>query len=336
MILIISEEKDVSTVHIIEWLLHWDIPFFRINNEDQITIKKIHFKRNGEPDVLLIKNQKDKIALKDIKAYWYRRGGIRLSFPDFYGTSNIDFLQKQITIHLELEAGICTDFISSLINRLPRIGTFETRKVNKLLLLHLASNIGLAIPETLITSSKENYLSTFSGNTITKSLAVGFYIRIGKEKEEERFITYTEDIDEKDIPKYFFPSQFQSKIEKEADIRIFYLLGDFYTMAIRSQENQRTSTDFQKYDFDTPNRNFPFKLPNNIEKKLHLLMQAAGLETGSIDMVLTKAGEYVFLEVNPVGQFNMVSVPCNYQLEKKIAQKLKTLMQSSDERKIFD
>ena len=30
----------------------------------------------------------------------------------------------------------------------------------------------------------------------------------------------------------------------------------------------------------------------------------------------------VFLEVNPVGQFGMVSLPCNYQLEKRIAQYL--------------
>jgi hypothetical protein len=43
------------------------------------------------------------------------------------------------------------------------------------------------------------------------------------------------------------------------------------------------------------------------------------LNTGSIDLICTKSGEYVFLEVNPVGQFSMVSFPCNYYLEEKIA-----------------
>lgn len=42
-------------------------------------------------------------------------------------------------------------------------------------------------------------------------------------------------------------------------------------------------------------------------------------------MVFTKKEEYIFLEVNPVGQFNMTSVPCNYNLEKIIAQKLVNL-----------
>ena len=46
------------------------------------------------------------------------------------------------------------------------------------------------------------------------------------------------------------------------------------------------------------------------------------LNSGSIDLVYTKDEDYYFLEVNPVGQFAMVSEPCNYYLEKIVAQKL--------------
>ena len=42
------------------------------------------------------------------------------------------------------------------------------------------------------------------------------------------------------------------------------------------------------------------------------------MNTGSFDFILTSEGEYVFLEVNPIGQFGMVSYPCNYYLEEKI------------------
>ena len=48
-------------------------------------------------------------------------------------------------------------------------------------------------------------------------------------------------------------------------------------------------------------------------------MSCLGLDSGSIDMVVTKEGDFVFLEVNPVGQFNQVSKPCNYFLEKEIS-----------------
>jgi D-alanine-D-alanine ligase-like ATP-grasp enzyme len=43
------------------------------------------------------------------------------------------------------------------------------------------------------------------------------------------------------------------------------------------------------------------------------------LNTGSIDLIVNTTGEYIFLEVNPVGQFGMVSSPCNYYLEREIA-----------------
>ena len=51
-------------------------------------------------------------------------------------------------------------------------------------------------------------------------------------------------------------------------------------------------------------------------------MQGLELETGSLDLLVTPDGREVFLEVNPVGQLGMVSHPCNYQLERKIAQLL--------------
>jgi hypothetical protein len=37
---------------------------------------------------------------------------------------------------------------------------------------------------------------------------------------------------------------------------------------------------------------------------------------------VARDGREVFLEVNPVGQFGMVSRPCNYQLERKVAELL--------------
>ena len=48
-------------------------------------------------------------------------------------------------------------------------------------------------------------------------------------------------------------------------------------------------------------------------------MEALGLVMGSIDLIRSTEKEYVFLEVNPSGQFEMVSLPCNYHLEEKIA-----------------
>jgi D-alanine-D-alanine ligase-like ATP-grasp enzyme len=91
-------------------------------------------------------------------------------------------------------------------------------------------------------------------------------------------------------------------------------------MAIFSQQNEQTSIDFRKYSTERPNRCVPHQLPKEIEHKISTFMKAVRLNTGSIDMVVTPTLEYVFLEVNPIGQYGMTSFPCNYNLDFKIAE----------------
>ena len=51
-------------------------------------------------------------------------------------------------------------------------------------------------------------------------------------------------------------------------------------------------------------------------------MHKFGLQMGSIDMIFSTEGDYVFLEVNPSGQFTGYANPCNYNIEKHIAEYL--------------
>ena len=201
---------------------------------------------------------------------------------------------------------------------MPHIGTYQTGNMNKIKVIFEASKLGLKIPKTIITSRKNDIVNYFDSTFITKGIAGVFIPTIA----EEGYITYTEQINISNINSTFFPSLFQENIVKEADIRVFYLYGKFYSMAIRSQENPQTNIDFRKYDRIKPNRCVPFNLPEDIMNKLNALMKIVNLETGSIDLILNKNREFFFLEINPVGQFGMTSIPCNYHLEYKIAKLL--------------
>lgn len=117
-------------------------------------------------------------------------------------------------------------------------------------------------------------------------------------------------------------SVFQEKLDKELEIRTFFLNGKCYSMAIFSQLDSQTSVDFRKYNLTTNNRNVPYQLSRMLEEKITKLMDELKLNTGSIDIIKTKDGRYVFLEVNPVGQYGMTSFPCNYHLDRKIAEYL--------------
>ncbi len=89
-------------------------------------------------------------------------------------------------------------------------------------------------------------------------------------------------------------------------------------MAIFSQNDDKTKVDYRNYNIEKPNRCAPYSLPQSVESKLFSLMKKIGLNMGSIDMIVTKNTEFVFLEVNPTGQFGWVSENCNYYLEQEI------------------
>jgi ATP-GRASP peptide maturase of grasp-with-spasm system len=198
---------------------------------------------------------------------------------------------------------------------------FDYTNIGKIEQLNTAKAVNLNFPETLITGNKEKliiFAKKYSKIIIKPIENIRSY-RV----DDKNYAPFTKLIDIEsisDLRNLFFPSLFQRYIEKEFEIRSFYFNGEIYSMAMFSQDNQKTLVDFRNYDTDKQTRRIPFKLPLDIEEKIKMFMQKLDLNTGSLDIILGKDDNFYFLEVNPVGQFGMVSEPCNYNLEKKIAE----------------
>jgi hypothetical protein len=102
------------------------------------------------------------------------------------------------------------------------------------------------------------------------------------------------------------PSIFQPYVAKEFELRIVVVGKKLFACAIHSQQSVRSREDWRRYDLEhTPHE--PYTLPDDIATKLLLLMERLGLVFGSIDMIVTPSGEYIFLEVNPNGQFDWIA-----------------------------
>lgn len=132
---------------------------------------------------------------------------------------------------------------------------------------------------------------------------------------------FTTEITENDIgnlPEYFFPSMIQEEILKDFEIRVFYILGKVYSMAIMSQDNPQTMVDFRKYDIQKPNRFIPCDIDSDTKARISLFMDYMNLNVGSLDFIKGKDGRMYFLEVNYMGQFGMVDFPCNYGIHRYI------------------
>ncbi|WP_347066250.1 grasp-with-spasm system ATP-grasp peptide maturase [Flavobacterium sp. WV_118_3] len=317
MVLILSSPDDLSTNDVIDWLRHYNIPFLRISVNDTITYKSVTI-GNSKFDIEFSINKKS-YNLHDFTAFWYRRSHYSIFIPKIIEN---DIISKQINRHLQVEANEIHKLFTNYICK-KSINNHRDITINKLAVLKLATTIGLKIPDTII-ATKRTAVSHFMrrhSKIITKNFSQGIFIHNKTESFNAITNIVTEEIFNL-LPEYFFPSLFQEHINKLFELRVFYLMGTFYSSAIFSQNDPKTSVDFRNYNKEKPNRTPPFKLPATIEIKLKKLMKVLKLNSGSIDMLVSSNNEYVFLEVNPIGQFGQVSKPCNYYLEKQIAKEL--------------
>lgn len=141
---------------------------------------------------------------------------------------------------------------------------------DKLQTLVLAKEVGLDIPPTLVTTEKIK-VKTFKakqGDIITKTIDIQFHLN--EVKQNETYMLYINNFSDERIdslPDTFFPALFQKQIEKKYELRIFYVADKFFPVAIFSQTNDKTNIDFRHYDRNKPNRNVPYLLPPDLEKK---------------------------------------------------------------------
>ena len=330
MILIISHnDVDEPTNIVIDWLNYYNANFKRINGIDFSFKNNILFNIN---DLSITGNNNDMINANEINVVWYRRWQAKSNKgTNFEEYKKAKFSNEEVNIIEDYQRYMTNELNSfvngffSLFSRIECIPKIKHARggLNKLNVLMYAKKQGLLIPDTIITTSKKELLSFHKKHKsiITKPISEVVDLTY----KETKVIMFTKEIKLSEIKlfsEYFFPSLFQEKINKVFEIRTFVHFNKVFSMAIFSQRDSQTSIDFRNYNHDKPNRNVPFKLPDNIEKKVLNLFKDLDLTTGSVDLIYDLNDNFYFLEINPVGQLSMVSIGGNYNLEKIIAEDL--------------
>jgi ATP-GRASP peptide maturase of grasp-with-spasm system len=326
MILILSENSDSSTEQVMDWIERLGHRCIRVNGEDV---------DGGGPFTLWMDetggwfDSLTNTPKNEVKAVWYRRWG---HARRYHGVSLLNDrgagmqpykVSLSASFHLARELSTLSEGVFSAYEAAYWLGDPSNDTPNKLLVIREAVRAGLDVPVTLVSSDREavHAFAAEYGRIIMKPLGDVAMFQFGR----DFYLTYTTECTPELLdrgPPRFFPTLFQERLEKEYELRVFYLAGDLYAMAIFSQGDAQTEGDFRRYNRRKPNRNVPYALPGEVAERLRALMRALKLNTGSLDLVRTTDGRYVFLEVNPIGQFGMVSDPCNYHLERRIAQHL--------------
>lgn len=315
MIFIISDNADLSSCEVIDWL-----SFSKENNYVLSNSMRVNFKKMDVFGEITFEINDVLFNTKEIKSIWYRRGFIRLNTG-----AKINSISKEIdgilSLFLKQEKKWLGNYLYYKLFSKKSLGNFNLMDVDKIIVNEISKKNNLKIPNSYIVTNKKDLLSIVgdTNDFITKTIIPG----LDGDSENYEISGYTELIDDEflnKIPDNFAPSLIQEKIDKKFEIRTFFIEDNFYSMAIFSQNDKQTEVDFRHYNDELPNRKIPFKLPNEIEKKAQAVMKEIGLNCGSIDFIYGKDKKYYFLEVNPIGQYGMTSYPCNYYLDEKIAQ----------------
>jgi len=297
----------------LEWLSRSDYPAVRIQDTDFTALSLIIEECGNMRTASSTTKQR----------YWVRRGREQHS-PGRSGDKKSSGIRRYL-------------FQDSLIisralehNRKRRMGNHHTgsffaeKETNKLINITLAGAAGIRVPMTCVTNNKKTLRSFVETHqtVITKDLRApaNISLKSGSLAATGVFTITTEDVET--MADYFAPTLAQAYTPKQFEIRTFIFQESLFSMAIFSQNDEQTSIDFRNYNQTRPNRCVPFQLPESVESKLLHFMKLAELDTGSVDLIYTPKGEYVFLEINPMGQFHWLSENCNYYLEEFIANQL--------------
>jgi glutathione synthase/RimK-type ligase-like ATP-grasp enzyme len=229
------------------------------------------------------------LDLEAVRAVWWRRPGT-FGLPDTLR----DPTHRRLALSESYTAfyGLFEAMDARWINPPAR----DSSAAHKPYQLALAQRVGLEIPHTMMTSDPDEarkFWHACDGDVIYKQ-----FIALPEVWSETRRLREAE-TKIADAAIRLAPVIFQRHVAAVADLRVTIIGDDIFAAAV--------DIGALSYDVDVRlnlnARHVAHDLPDDVAGKLRALMQRLGLVYGAIDLRLTEDGRYVFLEINPAGQF---------------------------------
>lgn len=194
---------------------------------------------------------------------------------------------------------------------------------NKQRQLRVAARAGLRVPRTLVTNdpaaAREFYAET-GGRTVAKLLRP-----LTVSMDAAPVFMYTSRVGEEDLAHAdalrHSPMVFQELIPKERELRVAWVAGRAFAGALDARGTSRGQTDWRRAAPGECEWQAA-ELPAEVTRGLAAMMSGLGLDFGAIDLIHTPAGEHVFLEVNPAGEWGMLERDLGLPIAEAIADAL--------------
>jgi glutathione synthase/RimK-type ligase-like ATP-grasp enzyme len=300
MILILTEEFDPHTDHVAARLAARGAEFTRFNTAafPAHAALGIAYDQFGLTRATLAIDEHPPIELNNLTSVWFRRPQ-----PPAADDRIADQLTRR---YLNQE---CATVLNDLWHALecpvvPAPPNTLRRAELKAAQLNTAGRLGFELPPTLITSNPQELLDFYrahNGQIISKLPSSMLYQHAGQTFNRYTHVVSTREIACAEAVRQC-PIIFQAYVPKRLEVRATVVGKRVFAAEIYSQQTQRTRYDWRRYDhYETPYG--VHALPAALAQQCVALVETLGLSYGTIDLVLTPDGRYVFLEINPNGQY---------------------------------
>jgi ATP-grasp ribosomal peptide maturase len=234
------------------------------------------------------------VLLEGISSVYYRRPSV-FNMPEGMSDADRDFAIGEAR---RAFGGLLASLPAARwVNRPERNAAAEYKPQQ----LHIAAKVGLTVPPTYIGNDRESALkfaAAFGPDLICKTFQPRLVVEHGVSKT-----TWTTAITADQLADDSFAvtaNLIQQRVEKAFEARVT-CVGD-QVFAVRIDAHSAPARVDFRSDYDALTYE-PISLPEHVQCALRAFMARLGLLFASFDFAVTPAGEWVFFECNPNGQW---------------------------------
>ncbi len=314
-ILLISNKSDLTIDFVVLRLTELGISFYRFNTEELGHTVSVNLDFENDTFYLHDSVLHITIDLIEIASVYYRRPEIPKFADDTLTQGENNFLKSEFLYLLE---GIYKILQKAYwISPLYSIREAE----NKVYQLKLAKEIGFRVPPSLITNIPEQadaFYSKQKRNCIVKPIKTGLIEDTLQPKVI--FTSKLENFDQNLLRVQSCSTFFQKCINKIGDVRVTIVGETIFAALIHSQEETESITDWRRSE--RPLNYSKIDIPDDLTTKCLRLLKSLNLRFGAIDFILDENTDYLFLEINPNGQWAWIEKQLGYDISGTISKLL--------------
>lgn len=314
-ILILTNERDVTADFIVKKLKNSETEFYRLNTDQLGKTLQLTFNISEGIHNLIDKATGESIDLRSFASVYFRRPEIR---PNIEGLSRGEenFVRTELYYTIEGLYKILDN--AFWLNKVQAIRNAE----NKIYQLLLAKKIGFKIPDSLITNQVDDALNFYRNQQqecIIKPIKTGLVTADGD--DEAIIFTSKVEITEENAQRIkTCPVYLQKLIKKKGDVRVTVVGNKLFAALIHSQDFEQSKTDWRRADHPLPHSQIV--LPHFIESMCLELTNELSLNFAAIDFILDENDDFIFLEINPNGQWAWIERRLGYDISGEITKLL--------------